>query len=311
MRAGARCCYGLAFIALFGCTRPSPVRERLDSQPRRIAVLAPAAAEMLEALGALDRVVAVGDFVTLPAALDELPRLGPYHAPNVERILALEADLLVTAASEAAAPVHQRLESLGVDVLALDTSTYDGVFSSLSQLGQRLGAEERARALAASLREQLRAIEQQARGLPERRVLFVVGRDPLFVAGPGSHIDEMIALAGGRNVAHDALAPYQRVSLESVLSRRPEVIIDTSDNRPAVPRGRRLGDWERWPFLPAVERRQVYSVDPSRLVIPGVRLPQMTLLLARLIHPETFGEPGPEELGPPATDGGPLPATGP
>jgi iron complex transport system substrate-binding protein len=127
-------------------------------------------------------------------------------------------------------------------------------------------------------------------------VLFVVGRDPLYVAGPGSHVDEMIELVGGTNVVHDVSAPYQRASMEAVLERMPEVIIDTSSNRQGAPRGRLRGDWSRWEFLPAVQQERVFWVDPSRLVIPGIRLPEMTTLMGKLIHPEAFGEPSDAEL---------------
>jgi len=109
-------------------------------------------------------------------------------------------------------------------------------------------------------------------------------------------VNEMIELVGGTNVVHDASAPYQRASMEAVLERMPEVIIDTSSNRQGAPRGRLRGDWGRWEFLPAVQQERVFWVDPSRLVIPGIRLPEMTALMGKLIHPEAFGEPSDAEL---------------
>jgi ABC-type Fe3+-hydroxamate transport system substrate-binding protein len=150
--------------------------------------------------------------------------------------------------------------------------------------------------VAAGIRGELEAVAALADAAPRRRVLFVVGRDPLYVAGPGSHIDRMIRLVGGRNVAEDALAPYQQVSLEVILERLPEVIVDASDNDPQARRGRVAGEWQRWGFLPAVRDRRVYSVDPGALVIPGLRLPEMTRLLGRLVHPEIYGEALPSEL---------------
>jgi ABC-type Fe3+-hydroxamate transport system substrate-binding protein len=101
----------------------------------------------------------------------------------------------------------------------------------------------------------------------------------------------MIELVGGRNVAADSIASYQQLSMEAVLERLPEVIIDTSDNAPDAARGRIAGTWGRWEFLPAVRDDRVYQVEPGRLVIPGLRLAEMTRLMARLVHPETFGEP--------------------
>jgi iron complex transport system substrate-binding protein len=290
-------CSLVVVLALSGCAAPPESDDSPGaSDARRIVVMAPAAAEMLEALDALDRVVGVGDFVTEPAELAALPRVGAYNAPSVERVLELRADLFLSTASDAAAPAHRRLEELGVRVVALDTSTYNGVFAALSELGRLLHREERARSLHLEMHDRLETIRRTAETLPRRRVLFVVGRDPLYVAGPGSHIDEMISLAGGINVFYDAPSPYHRVSVEAVLERMPDVIIDTSDNDPAAPRGRIPGDWGQWDFLPAVIRQRVYCVDPSRLAIPGIRLPEMTLLMAKLIQPEAFGEAEDHEL---------------
>lgn len=291
---------GVAGLLLTGCANGRH-SEGTDGDPGRneelrIAVMAPAAAEMLDALGAIDRVVGVGDFVTAPETLSELPRLGAYNAPNVERVLSLEANLLITAAGEAAAPAHARLEQLGVTVLALDTSTYDGVFVAIGEVGDAVGRATEASRIVESMRVELDAIRRRAAGHPPRRVLFVVGRDPLYVAGPGSHIDEMIAAVGGTNVAYDAAAPYQQLSTEAVLERLPEVIIDTSDNRPDAPRGRVVGAWGQWEFLPAVSDDRVYHVAPEHLVIPGIRLAAMTRLVGRIVRPEIFGEPSTEEL---------------
>jgi ABC-type Fe3+-hydroxamate transport system substrate-binding protein len=251
---------------------------------------------MLEALGLLDRVVGIGDFGPWPEPIADRPHLGGYDSPNVELALELGAELVLTASSDAAIATHQRMDSLGIRVVSLDTSTYRGVFEALERVGEVFGRSTQASEIAATLRESLGRIETRAADTPSRSVLFVVGRDPLYVAGPGSHIDEMIRLVGGTNVAHDALAPYQQVSLEAILERLPDVIIDTSDNRPGSARGRHTGDWGRWEFVPAVREDRVYQVDPGRLVIPGLRLPEMTLLMGKLTHPEIFGEVETAEL---------------
>jgi len=259
--------------------------------PRRVVVLAPALAEMLDALDLADRVVGVGRFGPWPDSLDGKPVVGGYDAPNLERALELGADLVLTSDSRAADAAHERLGRLGVRVAALDTDTLDGVFHALERVGELFGRPERAAAIARTMRDELRAIERRAAELPPRRVLVVVGRDPLYVAGPGSHLDAMIRAAGGRNVAADAGAPYARLAVEAALEREPEVIVDMSDNRPEALRGRVTGPWQRWTFLPAVRDGRVYHVDPGRLAIPGLRLPEMTRLMARLVHPEAFGEP--------------------
>jgi len=294
-----RCAVVLSIAGLLSCAGgAAPPPDAGQASPERIVVMAPAAAEMLEAIGATGSVVGIGDFVDEPAEISGLPRIGAYDSPNVERVLELGADLLITTSAEAAATSHRRLESLGLRVLALDTSTYDGVFASLSRVGDAVGRAEQAEAVARGIREALESIGRRVEGLPRRNVLFVVGRDPVYVAGPGSHIDEMIVLAGGANVAHDAGSPYPRMSMEAILERMPDLIVDTSDNSPDARRGRHAGAWAQWEFLPAVRDGRVYQVDPERLVIPGIRLPEMTELMGRLIHPEVFGEVADADLGP-------------
>jgi iron complex transport system substrate-binding protein len=182
-------------------------------------------------------------------------------------------------------------------VLALDSATYDGTLAGIGRLGARLGKRSEAEELTAEIRSRVEAVRRAAAGLPRRRVLCAVGRDPLYAAGPGSHLDELLRAAGGENVLADAGAPYVLASLEAVLARRPEVIVDLSDNRAGAPRGVVAGDWQRWPFLPAVVAGRVYQVDPVRLAIPGPRLAEMVELLSRAIHPERFGAPRDEEMG--------------
>ncbi len=289
-----------AFLAAslqLGCNRAAAPAAAPGT--RRIVVMAPAAAEMLDALGAAGQVVGVGDWVLWPPYTNNLPRVGAYDSPSVEAVLSLHADTLITAASKAAGQSNTRLEALGVRVLEIKTNSYEGVLGALRQLGALVAQEEKARGLEARMRATIEALRARAEGAPRKRVLVVVGRDPLYVAGPGSHFDEMLGAVGGVNVMADAAANYQMVSIESVLERLPEVIIDSSDNRPDAPRGRRGGPWGQWPFLPAVKENRVYCVDPARTSVPGIRIPEITEFFGKMIHPEIFGEAAPEEFDPP------------
>ncbi|HSM13871.1 MAG TPA: ABC transporter substrate-binding protein, partial [Thermoanaerobaculia bacterium] len=189
-RWGARRIAALAVLALAGCVgepRPEP-----DAGPRRIAVMAPAAAETLALLGAADRVVAVGDWVTWPPELAARPALGAYDAPSPERLLELEVDTLITAASVAGRRERAEIARLGIRVVELDTSTFEGTLGAIEELGALVGRQERAAELVASIRARLAGIGRRAGAAAPRRVLVVVGREPLYVAGPGSHVDELV-----------------------------------------------------------------------------------------------------------------------
>jgi iron complex transport system substrate-binding protein len=269
--------------------------------------MAPWAAETIAALGAQQEVVGVGDFVSWPPMMNRLPRVGAYDQPNLETLLGLGANLYVTSRSEAAAPQHERLRQFGVEVVELDTATYRGALQAIAVLGERLERRAAATALMNDIEARVAAVRERAASAPKRRVLIAVGQEPLYVAGPGSHLDELIAVAGGANVAAEATAPWAMWSLEAALAARPEVVLDSSDNRPGAPRGRSPGWWARWPFLPAVGDDRVYALDPNRLSIPGPRLGEMAELMAKLIHPEIFGEASAAELGPLSGEAGRAP----
>ncbi len=294
---------GAALLNL-GCGAP-----RIAAPPGgRIAVMSPSAAETLVELGVADRIVAVGDFVDWPPVLAGLPKIGAYDLPNPERLVELGAEFLFTTASEAGRGEHARLEQLGVHVVALDTSTFAGTLAAMSETGRLVGREEAANALLSRIAARVEEVRRRAAAAPRRRVLVAVGHDPVFVAGPGSHLDELVTLAGGENIARDALSPYQMVALEAVLERAPEVIVDSADNRPGNPRGMEPGFWMKWPFLPAVAQGRVAFVDPWQLLVPGPRLGEMAELMGRLIHPEIFGAPRAADFaGAPASAGAAAP----
>ncbi len=298
-RAGApRALAAAAAAALALACAPAPSPPRAE-RPARIAVLAPAAAETLAALGVADQVVAVGGFVTWPPELASRPRLDAFAVANAEPLLALDVDLVVTTASVAGHADRERLRGLGIDLLELDTESYPAALASIVTLGRRVGRGAEAERLAAAIEARVAAVAARAADLPRRRVLMVVGREPLFVAGPGSHLDHLLAAAGGENVAADLGAPYAQAALEAMVARAPEAIVDSSENRVgAAARAALAHDWGRFPTLPAVAAGRVWAVDPSRLSIPGPRLGETAELLARLVHPERFGAPAPAELGP-------------
>ncbi len=270
----------LALALAAGCAPVESVSETPPT-PQRVVVFAPSAAEVLVALDLGERVVAVGSHGPWPGELAALESAGSFDRPDLERIVELETDLVINTASVAAAGGHERIERLGIAVESLDTSTFAGVFASLERVGVLFDRQERAAEIAGEMRAGLERVRVATADLPRKSVLFVVGRDPLYVAGPGSHVDELIRLGAGMNVAHDATSPYQQFSVEAVLERRPEVIVDTSGD---------AGYWDRWPFLPAVRDGSVYRVEPNVLVIPGIRLPEMARAMTELIHPGTFAQ---------------------
>jgi iron complex transport system substrate-binding protein len=132
------------------------------------------------------------------------------------------------------------------------------------------------------------AIRARLEGAPQRRVLMVVGQEPLIAVGSRIFLDELIAQAHGINVAAEANRPWTRFSLEVAIAKQPEVIIDGSMGSEEDDKAQYLGIWKNFPTVPAVRDGRVYGTRSYTVLRPGPRLPEGFEEIARFIHPERF-----------------------
>ena len=122
-------------------------------------------------------------------------------------------------------------------------------------------------------------------GAPARSVLLVVGHSPLIVAGAGTLQDELVTIAGGKNVVADVGQAWPHVSLELVVARAPEVILDAAMGTERG--GRKL--FEGLTTVPAVRTGRIVPLAPDALFRAGPRVTEAAAALAAAIHPERFG----------------------
>jgi iron complex transport system substrate-binding protein len=240
----------------------------------------PSLTRMLVALGAREALVGVDEFSgRAEPAVAALPRVGGLYTPSLEAVVALRPDLVVLVPSVEQRDFRARLEALGVAVRAFDPVSFDEVLAVIEALGRHVGREREAQERVAAIRRTRDAVRRATAGRPRPRAAFVLQREPLFVVGRGSFLDEMIALAGAENVGAALGEPWPRASLEWLVAQAPEVLIDSDDD--AVPAAR---FWSRWPSLPAVTQNRVIAVDERVATLPGPDLDRALLLLARALH---------------------------
>jgi len=186
--------------------------------------------------------------------------------------------------------------ALRLRVLEINQDTIAALFNSFRVVGGATGASPQAAQLIDSTRGKLDEIHKRAAPLPRNRVIFVVGRSPnrledLVVVGKASYLNEVIALAGGENVFRDAVAAYPAVSLEDVLARNPEVILDMGDmsdtvNVTEAHKRSVIGLWQRLQALAAVKARHVFAVASDIYVVPGPRVVNAAQSIFEMLHPE-------------------------
>jgi iron complex transport system substrate-binding protein len=162
-------------------------------------------------------------------------------------------------------------------------------------MGAATGTEQAAQQLSDSIRDGLEKVRTRVSSLPRVRMMFVVGRSPnrldgLVVAGRASYLNEVIDVAGGENVFRDAIAGYPKVSLEEVMARNPEVIVDMGDMSDTVGvteehKRNVIALWDRIPTLAAVKQHHVFAVASDIFVVPGPRVTEAAKAFAAMLHP--------------------------
>jgi iron complex transport system substrate-binding protein len=244
-------------------------------------VLAPSATETLYALGAGDRVVGVCAQCDYPEAAARAPKVGGYLTPSVEAVLGVRPDLVIAVPSPGNREAVRAIERAGVRVLVVQDRQLGDLWESIATIAYALGDAAAGERLAADVRGRLDAVRTRVAGAPPVRVLLVVGHSPLIVAGAGTLQGELLEIAGGTNVAADVGSAWPQVSLELVVARAPDVILDAAMGTEAGAHALFAG----LTTVPAVRDGRIVAVSSDALFRSGPRVAEAAALFAAAIHP--------------------------
>ena len=247
-------------------------RHTFEAAPRRMISLVPSATEALLAMALADRFVGRTDYDRMPA-LTHLPSVGGGLQPNLEVLVSLDLDLVIRFAGDSDLATAERLTELGIPHFAVQPDGIEDVLAIIRDLGRITGASDAAEVLLNGIQIDLDDVARRVVALSKPRVAYLLGGDPPWVAGPGTYIDELIALAGGRNVFDDLGPLYAPVSMEALLDRDLDLILFSNGLTKPPPLA----------HVPS-------AVLPASLEIPGPGLGQAARDIARLIHPGAFDE---------------------
>lgn len=291
----------LTLLALWVLLVTPVTHARNDQAPRpptqavaKIISLVPAVTEMLYAIGAGNKLIAVSSYDTFPPEVKRLPNVGALIDPNVERILSLQPDLVIVYGSQV--DLKQQLARARIAVFDYRHAGLADVTSTIRELGERTGDAARAREVAARIEQGLRDIRIRVQGRPRPRTLVVFGHERLalrglYASGSVGFLDDMLDVAGGVNVFDDVKLQAVQASTEQILAKRPEVILEVRAANSAFPSGDRVSElsvWKRLASVPAVRNNRIHFLFDDRIVIPGPRVVEGTTEIARALHPEAF-----------------------
>jgi iron complex transport system substrate-binding protein len=280
-------------IAAAVCMGTDGAPPRAAQAPQRIISLVPAVTEMLFAIGAGPRVVAVSSYDTFPPEVTPLPRVGALLDPDVERLLSLRPDLVAVYSSQM--DLKGQLDRAGIDAFDYRHGGLADVMATIRRLGMRTGLSARGDEVARGLEARLANVRRRTAGRPRPRTLLVFGREAdslrnLYASGGRGFLHDMLEAAGGVNVFADVAQEAVQASTELVLARAPEVILELHDG-PRFSESQvaaTLALWQRLPAVPAVSDKRVTVISGDGLVVPGPRVAAAAEQLARALQPGAF-----------------------
>ena len=215
--------------ATFALLRGSHQPAQHSPDKLRIVSLAPSVTEILFALDLGDHIVGVTDRCDYPAEARRIEPVGGFGAPNVEKLLALNPDLVIAAGLERE-EVAEVLRQSGIRVLDVRIRNFEELFDAIRQIGEAVDRFQQAEGVAARMRAELETVKAQNGTVPrgQRPKVFVeIGDHPLMTAGGTSFLDDLIVRAGGVNVAHEISQAYPSINPEKVIEWNPDIILVT------------------------------------------------------------------------------------
>lgn len=242
--------------------------------------LTPATTEILFALGAGTRLVGRDMYSHWPDSALRVADLGPGLRPNVEGVLATKPDLVLLYASQDNRGAAQRFRDAGVTTAAFKVDRLEQFDRLTRLLGRLVGDSARGALVADTVKRTLDSVRALTAALPRVSVVMPTWDRPLIVIGGGSFMDELVTIAGGRNVYESSPEPSPTVTFEDVVRRNPDAVL-VGPERAAIIRGS-----SKWLALPAIRRGRLLLADTALVLRPAVRLGEGAVSLARLLHPE-------------------------
>ena len=262
----------------------------LSGPPRRIVSLAPNVTEILFALGLDAEIAGVTRYCDFPEAALRKPKVGGLVDPNLEMIRSLAPDLVVAFRGNPLRTV-ERLRVLGLPVFVLDIGRdLESLFPLVDKLGRLTRREAEAGRLAAALRARLDGVRGRLDGVASRpRVFIALHGQGLWTCGRQSYLNDLVAAAGGRNVADAVDRDWLHYGLEQLVRDDPEVIAVLARTRRDFESGRDrfLGD-RRLRKVAAIRAGRIFFLDENVTSRFGPRLAEALELVARNIHPDRF-----------------------
>jgi iron complex transport system substrate-binding protein len=284
-------CWMAAGYAICGSWRDHKGADTpLPHQADRIVSMAPNLTEILFALGLDEEIVGVTLFSDYPAAAREKNRVGTFWQPNIEAVVAARPSIVITLGIPGQKNLAERLKRIGYYSLTVNIETVDELFDAIVQIGTVTGKQHQADEVVNGIRQKLNVLSDLVETTEKVRVLWILQREPLRVAGRDTFVNEMIEMAGGENAMGPTVYQYPPVGAEQVIACRPDVIIEPAMDQGdlSAQKDSALKYWSKFRNVPAVANARVFVISGDAVSRLGPRLYEGTETIARCLKPHLF-----------------------
>ncbi len=274
-------------LPTIGCDK-SAQKPTTISTKVKVASLVPAATDLLIGMGATDHLVAVSNWDTDRPEIKQLPRVGDYQTTDWERLAELRPDVMLVFMSIDRMPpgMKQRADELGIRLVNVQTEKLADIFSAIDRLGGIVNEQDKAAELSNKIHAQLDAVAKRVAG--QEAVPTMLARDEqgyALIAGD-TFADELLTIAGGKNVAEDFKTRYPNVDRERVIELAPKAIIQLMPGASPQVIEQANANWASLPDLPAVKDKRVYILSDWYALQPGSHVGDVAEQMAKVLHPQ-------------------------
>jgi len=261
--------------------------------PKRIVSTIPSVTEILYALGLEERLVGVSQFCLFPPEAQEKEKVGAFHDPNLEKIIALRPDWIALFGRQD--KIEAVMRPLGCEIYTHQDYTTRDVFGSIEEIAKIFSVEDRAAKLITQITTEVADLQERLSPLPRKKVLYVVGRNPgtlqqLFAVGRETFMHEILEAAKCENCVSSSYGKFPILSRETLIVSNPEVILDMAATEREVEQGIMPPEWKALASVSAVRNGRIIPVGDMHLTIPGPSIPETIRKVALLVHGEAAAQ---------------------
>ncbi len=256
----------MRFLLLSLCALFISFASNAEQAVQRIISLAPHATELAFEAGLGDKLVGVSEFSDHPKAAQSIERVANYRSVKIEKIMALQPDLIIVWPGGNPTREIEKLKQLGFQIYYTQIKTLDDIADNIESLSQYANDPSQGKAAATNFRQQLKLLAKQYNTHPPIRYFYQLSDKPIITLSQKSWPSEIFRFCGGENVFANSPTPYPQVGIEQVLVAQPEVIF-TSEH--GIENGSMWLHWQEQ--IPAVKQEYIWSLNSDWISRPTPR----------------------------------------